>query len=357
MNSRGLFLIKPDAAARGLRDIIVKLIVEEGFAILHTKSIQLDEALIRAYQPVMNEPSEFGEEWKHEVLMAQTSGLSEVLVVERVNALEAARALKKRIRSTYAPGAHYHQRVIFNLLHSPDTEEELINNWHALVPECEAMFSKCEAMFSKGSTTLPDLSNLERKSEMSLTHTPLVILEGLPGAGKTSLLDLLHAEFFCVPESLPGFSGEAAGQEDFLRHDFAKLRAGRDSGTAALVDRGYASTLAWNYARLIVDGALDYYSLLGYAAKRMARQGCRPDLYIVIDVDPATSLARKNRPVLEADLWTRPEYLAASGRFYEHYFAAVEPQVPCRRISGNEPLEAIATKILLIVNELRDAPA
>jgi thymidylate kinase len=177
------------------------------------------------------------------------------------------------------------------------------------------------------------------------THSPLVVLEGLPGSGKTSLLDLLRHEFFCVPEILPSFSG-ATRQKDFLRHDFAKLRAGRASGIAALVDRGYASTLAWNYARLVIDGAIDYYDLLGYASKCWGRPEHRPDLYIIIDVDPATSLARKNRPVVEGDLWTRQEYLAASSLFYEHYFTVVEPQVPCLRISGKESLEAIASRIL-----------
>jgi nucleoside diphosphate kinase len=139
--SLSLFLIKPDAAACGLRDTIVALIAAEGFRILFSRQIELDEARIRAYQPVMNEPSEFGEGWKQEVLAAQTSGPSLVLVVERVDALAAGYALKKRIRAAYAPGEHYHQRVIFNLLHAPDTEEELEINWRALIPECGSLFS------------------------------------------------------------------------------------------------------------------------------------------------------------------------------------------------------------------------
>lgn len=141
MHNLSLFLIKPDAAARGLRDTIVDLMAAEGFRILCSKRIELDEAHIRAYQPVMNEPSEFGKGWKHEVLAAQTDGPSEVLVVERADALAAGRALKKRIRAAYAPGEHYRQRVIFNLLHSPDTEDELEINWRALIPECEFLFS------------------------------------------------------------------------------------------------------------------------------------------------------------------------------------------------------------------------
>lgn len=191
---------------------------------------------------------------------------------------------------------------------------------------------------------------------MVCTYSPLVVLEGLPGARKTSLLNLLRHEFFCVPEILPSFSG-AARQKDFLRHDFAKLRAGRASGTTALVDRGYASTLAWNYARLMIDGALDYYDLLSYASKCWGYLRCRPDLYIIIDINPAISLARKDRPVVEGDLWTRPEYLTASGRFYEHYFAVFEPQVPCFRIGGHESLETLSGMILSIVNEFRDARA
>lgn len=186
---------------------------------------------------------------------------------------------------------------------------------------------------------------------------PVVILEGLPGAGKTSLLSLLSHEFFCVPESLPHFGSGITGEEDYLRHDFEKLRLARASGHVALIDRGYASTLAWSHARLLVDGALEYYDLLGYVAKYLQHNYCQPDIYILIDVDPEISLTRKNRPVIKEDIWTQARYLTASHRFYEHYFEAVEPQVPCHRIGSDESLAAIAKMILQIVNDFQNGHA
>lgn len=159
LHNQSLFLIKPDASTRCLRDTIVELILAEGFRILLNRSIQLDEALVRAYQPIMNRPSEFGEGWKREVLAALTGGISVVLVVERADALAAACTLKKRIRTAYAPGEHYLQRVVFNLLHSPDTEEELEINWRALLPDCAALFSQM----------IPSLINSNGGSSCSVT--------------------------------------------------------------------------------------------------------------------------------------------------------------------------------------------
>lgn len=135
MSNVALVLIKPDAYERGLREVIFRELDAEGLAVVTTKVLSLDEKTIRAYQPVLNEPSEFGEGWKTEVVEALSLHPVEVLIVKGENALIKARSIKKRMRSKHCPGTDYQSRVIYNLLHTADDPSELKNNIAVLIPE------------------------------------------------------------------------------------------------------------------------------------------------------------------------------------------------------------------------------
>ena len=97
--------------------------------------MQLNENIIRLYQPVLNDPSEFGEEWKAEVIVALSKRPVEILILEGNNALEKANILKKRIRTEYCDQKNYQGRIIFNLIHTASDVLELENNIRVLIPE------------------------------------------------------------------------------------------------------------------------------------------------------------------------------------------------------------------------------
>ncbi|MEK7088626.1 MAG: nucleoside-diphosphate kinase [Patescibacteria group bacterium] len=135
MKEKSLVLVKPDAFERKLESEIYKAIRLRELKIVARKKIWLNERMIRSYQPVLNEPSEFGEDWKREAIEAMVSGSVEVLVVEGDNALKKTNEIKKKIRSLYSPGSHYRTRVIFNLIHTTDNLMEFQNNIKVLIPE------------------------------------------------------------------------------------------------------------------------------------------------------------------------------------------------------------------------------
>lgn len=139
-DDRCIFLIKPDAIARGLVEPIRRQICEAGFAILAERTVLLTETMIRAYQPALDEPSEFGEDWKREVVELQTSAPVIIVAVERYAAMETARILKRNIRAQFSPGDHYLPRVVLNLLHAPSSPEELANNVKVLAPDWQCLF-------------------------------------------------------------------------------------------------------------------------------------------------------------------------------------------------------------------------
>ena len=137
MHELALVMIKPDAFERHLDETIRASLTQGGLEIIFRKNLQLDECLIRAYQPVLDEPSEFGEDWKKEVMVALTKRTVEILIVKGQDALLRVRLLKKRLRSIYCPGEDYHDRVIFNLLHTTDDQGELERNMGLLAPEAK----------------------------------------------------------------------------------------------------------------------------------------------------------------------------------------------------------------------------
>lgn len=135
MSDLALVLLKPDSFARSLDTIIIQRLSEEGLEIIARKIVQMDERIIRAYQPILNEPSEFGEEWKFEVITALSCRPVEILIVQGKDALQKVRLLKKQVRSKYCPGLDYQNRIVFNLLHTADNLLELENNIKVLIPE------------------------------------------------------------------------------------------------------------------------------------------------------------------------------------------------------------------------------
>ena len=135
MSNIAIVLIKPDAYERNLHGEILRRLEENGLKVVARKIVLLDEEIIREYQPILNEPSEFGEGWKSEAIEALSRCPVEVLVVKGEGALAKTYLLKKQIRSEYCHGPDYRSRVIFNLIHTADDHLELKKNIEVLIPE------------------------------------------------------------------------------------------------------------------------------------------------------------------------------------------------------------------------------
>lgn len=186
---------------------------------------------------------------------------------------------------------------------------------------------------------------------MLVSNNKVIVIEGLPGTGKTTLANKFCSEgLSIIPEMFLEIENEDPKDElFFFRNDIAKIAKGREIGGLVLVERTYPSTLAHNYSRLVLDNKTDYFYILKAFSENKLERKIVPDLYVYIDINVETSLLRKNRPVTQDDIWTQEKYLHSIKFFYNNYFKSIEPDVPLVVIDGNQPLDKIYEDVRKII--------
>ena len=174
----------------------------------------------------------------------------------------------------------------------------------------------------------------------------VIVLEGLPGTGKTTLSNLFSQEILVVPEIVLDINdAEKEGELFYFKNDLAKIKKAKEAKDVVLVGRSYASTLAHNYARLVMDSRSDYFNVLEVFAKNKKEGILVPDLYIYLEIEVKNSLARKNRPVNRDDIWTQEKYLNIIQNYYKNYFQLIEPDIPVVVIDGEKELDIVYAEI------------
>lgn len=130
-----IFLIKPDAIEQGLASTIIDKIIATGLKIRLRKTVQLTEAMVRQYQPVLNMPSEHADGWQKKVIDFMTSRPVEVIVAEGTNALAESQRIKRMVRDSYLISNNHLDTIIRNLLHTADSVQDLELDLKVLCPE------------------------------------------------------------------------------------------------------------------------------------------------------------------------------------------------------------------------------
>ena len=158
--------------------------------------------------------------------------------------------------------------------------------------------------------TLSDLIDDTVVIPSSCQH--LVILEGLPGSGKSSLLRALESQLkvATVPEMVATVDMELP--TPFLDHDLKKYAIARRPGITVM-DRGVDSTLAVELA----DPESKTCSLTIEAVRRAYANGhlTKPDVVIYLRVPVDVSLARQN--AWNAPLWRNRVLLESVEKYYQ----------------------------------------
>jgi thymidylate kinase len=202
----------------------------------------------------------------------------------------------------------------------------------------------------------------------------LITLEGMPGAGKTAAGSALAAEGrtvlgeyvtaagAAVPVTEhPDVADDAAHQANWLAkaaHATAALRF----GAVVFCDRDWLSALSYAYSLADQDGGRMLAARAEWAQAQLGTGRLRPaDAYVLFDLSPAHSMARRADRLNRRHPWSQAAALCRLRDFYAHPAAALTacPGLAARikdaawhRVCGLDPLPAA----LRFLHDLADPP-
>jgi len=189
----------------------------------------------------------------------------------------------------------------------------------------------------------------------------IIVIEGLPGVGKSSILNYFHKDkMVCVVKEIipldPGFI-KSMSQSFYFNSDELKTKAIISSDYPIyLLDRYYASTLAfyWAYDKTYkTEGYKKAYEWYVKALKE-----CRlikPFIVVFIRITPQVSFKRKKRvPSNGSEVpWLNKEFVKYFANYYNYFYRNIEPHTRVIKFSGAKPLHDTISKIQAIINNSR----
>lgn len=157
---------------------------------------------------------------------------------------------------------------------------------------------------------------MQSRARSSDPRCSLIVIEGMPGAGKTSAVDVLKRRGRQVVGEYvaerPGVDDDEAHQRNWIAKTAIATRLAPTS--AVFCDRDFLTSLAFAYS--IADrGLLSQrvsWALTHLAAGRLVVG----DAYLVLDVTPLLSLARRSGRLSSSHPWSRRSELERLRRFY-----------------------------------------
>lgn len=152
----------------------------------------------------------------------------------------------------------------------------------------------------------------------------LIVLEGLPGSGKTGHLMYFSKHYNTVKEILSKVPNKP-NEMFFLRNEIKKYSLATKPGIT-IMDRNYVSSLAFNFSKL---AGLDptFFSVVSWYFKSMASgEIWKPDCYVYIKTPVSVSISRKRRKQFHK-VWSSKKKLRLMELFYGLYFSVVERNI------------------------------
>ncbi len=183
---------------------------------------------------------------------------------------------------------------------------------------------------------------------VSSNGSKLIVLEGLPGSGKTSHLKYLSRRSDKVIHEIQLKVPKKASEEFFLQNDLEKYRKVPQKGLI-IMDRNYVSTLSYNFSKLL-DLDFTFFKVLGwYLSSKNQGLMWQPSFYIYIKTPVSRSLKRKKRAAPH-EIWSNPAKLKMMRFFYDAFFLLMERRV--KRIDGSTSAISQQKEILSFLDEI-----
>jgi predicted ATPase len=169
----------------------------------------------------------------------------------------------------------------------------------------------------------------------------LIVLEGMPGAGKTTAACALagrglpvlgeytdNADATIAIAMHPPVEDDDAHQQNWLRKT-AQCTARLAHGGTVYADRDWLSSLSYAYSTAAADGGALLRHRAAWAASRLCDGSLfLPGLYVIFDLDPATSLDRRASRLRPGHPWNHPGSLRRLRDFYACPSRALDPVHP-----------------------------
>lgn len=189
----------------------------------------------------------------------------------------------------------------------------------------------------------------------------IIYFEGNSCAGKTYLIDKIREnpqqKIHCINE-LPIDYRTIKDPDNFCRNNderkcFEALKNSNKS--IVLVDRGYLSTLAYNYIQYKMGLSKEYLKSINWYCKNITtKKLIKPDLYVYLYLDKKTAISRAknlNRFSKSIAWYSEPEI---GNQYCKTFFNLLEPEVPLLWLNSKDNVEKMVAAFWKIVNTINE---
>lgn len=183
----------------------------------------------------------------------------------------------------------------------------------------------------------------------------LYILEGLPGAGKTSFIRRIGKKesFEIVEQVIPHNICNSGLEEYYFYSDYLKYKKAisLQRKSTVVMDRGYLSTLAYNHTFDKLFKSNNYKNI----KEKFEQKGeifFKPCTFLYVAVSVNESLARKERTNKNNSVWCNKDFLFYMNEFYENESFKLSGDNEIIRIDGMRPKRQVFQSIEKIINGL-----
>lgn len=188
---------------------------------------------------------------------------------------------------------------------------------------------------------------------VKVPNIKLFALEGLPGAGKTSIINHFKAyeAIKTVPQILPHEPTFDQSMKQLFYLNSEELKTTEclsQSSPVCLLDRYYVSTLAFYWAYDQIHATKTYaQAFTWYEHALKAHKIVKPFTIFYISVPIPLSFKRKERVASKGydNLWLNTEFLGLLSQYYDYFYREIEPQTHVVRLAGTEPLQTLIDEI------------
>lgn len=186
---------------------------------------------------------------------------------------------------------------------------------------------------------------------MSSNEKKLIVFEGIPGGGKTSIFmeiqKLMPHLFTFIPEIVEPYDPITEQSiAAVLTNDHSKYALAKQSLLPVVMDRSYVSSINWDSVLQKQGKSNRLNEKLDKFTQMNDRNEIYPaDYYFFFEVSPSTSLRRKQLPVGENLAWSTEESLAIALNHYYEYFQNQEKHSKLIVIDAEEAFNVVISTV------------